>query len=114
MSSGMWDGADDFDDLEPRSILERFQFTLHSVAFFPFTNNLMINDLMINAALQESYCWQSAEGYPDLRWSLVLYAVFTKTGCWLMPSPTDHAESSSGSFTGLGIQVQPTAASVDI
>src|ERR1700722_12232713 len=55
MSSGMWDGADDFGDLEPCSILERSQFTL-------FTNNLMINDLMINAALQESYCWQSAEG----------------------------------------------------
>jgi hypothetical protein len=53
----MWDGADDFGDLEPCSILERSQFTL-------FTNNLMINDLMINAALQESYCWQSAEGHP--------------------------------------------------
>jgi hypothetical protein len=53
MSSGMWDGADDFGDLESRS------FTMHSVAFFPFAD-----DLMINAALQESYCWQSAEGHP--------------------------------------------------
>jgi hypothetical protein len=58
MSSGMWDGADDFDNVEPRS------FTWHSVAFFPFTNDLMITDLMINAASQESYCWQSAEGHP--------------------------------------------------
>ena len=64
MSSGMWDGADDFGDLEPRSILERFHFTLHSVTFFPLTNNLMINDLIITAALQESYYWQSAEGHP--------------------------------------------------
>jgi hypothetical protein len=33
--------------------LERFHFTLHSAAFFLFTN-----DLMINAALQEYYRWQ--------------------------------------------------------
>jgi hypothetical protein len=64
MSSGMWDGADDFGDLEPRFIFERFQFTLHGVAFFPFTNNSITIDLMINAALQESYYWQSAEGHP--------------------------------------------------
>ena len=45
MSSEMWDGADGFGNLEPRS------FTMQNVAFSPF-----IDDLMINAALQESYC----------------------------------------------------------
>jgi hypothetical protein len=59
MSSRMRDGADDFGDLEPRS------FTMHTVAFFALTNDLVITDLMINAALQESYCWQSStEGHP--------------------------------------------------
>jgi len=75
MSSGMWDGADDFDNLKSRS------FTWHSVAFFSFTN-----DLMINAALQESYCWQSAESHPT---------------------------SVLGLSPAGGIQDQPTAASVD-
>jgi len=59
MSSGMWDGGDDFGDLEPCSTLERFQFTLHSVAFFPFTKNLVINDLMTNTALQERVAVQA-------------------------------------------------------
>jgi hypothetical protein len=77
----MWDDADDFGDLEPRS------FTMRSAAFFPFTNDLMDTDLMINATLQESYCWQSAEGHPIFVLGL----------------------SPAG-----GIQDQPTAVSVDI
>jgi hypothetical protein len=44
MSSRMWDSADDFSNIEPRS------FAMHGVAFFRFTDNFMIS-----AALQESY-----------------------------------------------------------
>jgi hypothetical protein len=72
MSSGMWDGGDDFGDLGPRSILERLQFTLHSVAFFPFTN-----DFMINSALQGSNCWKVPEATRPWQ-SLIIYAVLSK------------------------------------